>query len=463
MKYDSIDLIASLHKDGSLKIEDTISECLSKIQNTNEQINAVVWQNDSFIEGELERVNNLKRNQIDLPLLGVPIFVKEIDSAIINTENSWGNKKLKSEKFCDSFTSTSVSKLQNAGAIIIGKTNNPELALTVTTKSKAHGPCNNPLDLTRNSGGSSGGAAASVAAGYALVATGSDGGGSIRIPSACCGVFGFKPSRDGIDLGPLFKEFWGGLVCKGLISNNVDNLTSTFNVLSEIKKANTIFNSLSSVKFGFRLDGFANLYRVIPDIREGTISFINYLGSKGSIVSNSSPTCFDDLSFINDFLDIIAYNVYNDFLVMKQRSTSLTIDECENETQYFYHLGNKINKDQYLNACESINPFTQKFNEWFENYDFLVTPTIGDFAPIHGRVESDPENAPFIYSGLCFPANVAGLPSITIPFKSKDSKQPYGVQIIAKRNHDYELLHLAKLIESDNSDIIVTNTTNITS
>lgn len=440
------------------EIRNVIQSSISAIKTSNDSTNAVIWTDEEFIENEINRVEKLATlEKHDFPLLGVPILVKEIDSPIAGTPNSWGNIQLKSQQFCDDTTATSVLKLQNSGAVIVGKTNNPELALTVTTKSKAHGPCTNPLDILRNSGGSSGGSAAAVASGMVSVATGSDGGGSIRIPAAACGVYGFKPSRGVISLGPVFEEFWAGLVCKGVIASNLSDIVSVFNVLAKNPTKQSEIPQ-KKLRIGIRTDGFGTMYDMDESVVVATNKVADFLSDAGHDVVFSSPSSFDDISIIDPFLNIIAYNTFLDVTELTRRlTTGFDLELCEDETIYFYKKGMNQSRNDYKDACNFIAPFTQACDSWFEDFDILITPTIGNVAPIHGEVEKDLDLNPFIYSGLTFPSNIIGAPSLTIPVKSThETGLPVGVQIVSKNGNDKLVLKIGKILESDYSDIFVT-------
>ncbi|HQZ14555.1 MAG TPA: amidase [Acidimicrobiia bacterium] len=466
-----IDVQSSKHRDDPNLIAQTVLSAQTQIENLNENLNAVIWQDSKLIHTQVEDVIALSAadTNVDLKLLGVPILVKELDSSISGTPNSWGNLQLKQEGYCDTFTSTSVTKLKNAGAIIMGKTNNPELGLTVTTKSKAHGPCNNPSDVTRNSGGSSGGSAASVASSMTSVALGSDGGGSIRIPASLCGVFGFKPSRGVIPLGPMIEEAWAGLVCKGLLASNLTDLTAVLNTIceSEFKfDINPNFgDKLEDLKIGIRSEGFAHLYPINPLIREALDYLVNYLSALGCQVSVSSPQAYENESIIKTFLDIIAYNTFQDLEFTRGRMKQpFKLDQCDNETQYFYERGRQIDEDWYLQTKDQLNPFSQNISDWHNKFDLLITPTTGDVAPAHGEVELNPDESPFIYGGLCFPSNIAGAPALSIPIKNGNkSALPIGLQIIGKRGSDNLVLNLGEFLNSNYSDIFVTQIRDITS
>ncbi len=459
-----IDEIVARHISGDVSIDDTVASCTNRINDVNDLYNAVVWSDPAFIAQEIKRAHSQLESGGDFPLLGVPLLVKEIDSAIEGTPNTWGNVRMHEVGYCDSVTATSVTLLQNAGAVIVGKTNNPELALASTTDSRVHGPCNNPLDVTRNTGGSSGGAAAAVASGMVNVATASDGGGSTRIPASNCGVFGFKPSRGRISLGPLIDEAWAGLVCKGLIASNMTDLRRVLDVLTE----NTINASVEyekPLRIGVRTTGFGSLYPMDPHVVTATQKLSHFLESMGHHIEYSHPRSYDDAEFITPFLNIIAYNTFLDIGFISQlTNNTLDVHTCDLVTQYFYSQGEKMRESHYVEAQQAIAPFTHVIDEWFNDFDILITPTCGNVAPLHGEVEKDPDIAPLIYGGLCMPSNVSGTPAISVPVRTDHpSGLPCGVQIVAARGNDELALRLASTLERDYSDVQVTVSSNITS
>jgi len=163
----------------------------------------------------------------DRPLLGVPVAVKD-ESDVAGEVTTLGTDAYGEPAAADS---DFVRRLRSAGAVIVGKTNLPELAIMGTTEGPAFGVTRNPWDLDRTPGGSSGGSGAAVAAGLVPAATASDGAGSIRIPAACCGLFGLKPTRGRVSLAPKL-EGWRGMVVEGCVSRSVIDTALWLDVVS---------------------------------------------------------------------------------------------------------------------------------------------------------------------------------------------------------------------------------------
>lgn len=156
------------------------------------------------------------REPLDGTFAGVPFLLKDLRQAIAGVPTSWGTRALDGWRPAE--TGTAVQRWLDAGLVVFGQTNTPEFGAKAVTEPELYGPTRNPWDLTRTPGGSSGGAAAAVAAGIVPVAGASDGGGSIRIPAACCGLFGLKPGRGVVPSGPACGEGLDGTATHGVIS-----------------------------------------------------------------------------------------------------------------------------------------------------------------------------------------------------------------------------------------------------
>jgi amidase len=193
--------LAELVKKREIKPEELLDEAIQRTEQVAE-INAVVLNH-------YERARDQIRSGLpDGPFKGVPFLIKDF-IALKGTPTTYG-----SNFFVGAIAhhdSTLVERYLNSGLVIYGKTNTPEFGLTLTTEPRLYGPCRNPWDLEHSTGGSSGGSAAAVAARIVPIAHATDGGGSIRVPSAACGVFGLKPTRARTPLGPLRGENWSGL------------------------------------------------------------------------------------------------------------------------------------------------------------------------------------------------------------------------------------------------------------
>ncbi|OZB13413.1 MAG: amidase, partial [Hyphomonas sp. 34-62-18] len=211
-EYDGLGL-AELVRTRQVSPEELLETALSRADSVQSQINCF-----AALYPDIAR-EQIKAGGLEGPYAGVPFVVKDLGVEVKGAPVTSGSRAFKGN--VASRDSTLVERFRKAGLVFFGATTTPEFGLTLTTESTLYGQSRNPWDTTRITGGSSGGAAAAVAAGVLPVAHASDGGGSIRIPAACCGVFGLKPSRGRMPMGPAKTEGWNGLSTVGVVSRTV--------------------------------------------------------------------------------------------------------------------------------------------------------------------------------------------------------------------------------------------------
>lgn len=204
---------AELVRRKEVKPIEMVEAAIERIERVNPAINAVVTP--MFDEARAAAGGTLP----DGPFTGVPFLLKDLLAAYAGVRMTSGSAFLRD--FVPDHDSELVARHKRAGLIVVGKTNTPEYGIMPTTEPALFGPTRNPWDTTRATGGSSGGSAAAVAAGLVAFAHGNDGGGSIRIPASCCGVFGLKPTRARNPLGPDFGDMFSGLVAEHALTRSV--------------------------------------------------------------------------------------------------------------------------------------------------------------------------------------------------------------------------------------------------
>src|SRR6476659_2018250 len=206
---------AELVRNGEASPLELVDAAIERIEASNGEINAVIHK--LYDEGREAAAGDLP----DGPFKGVPCLLKDLGAAFAGQPLHMGMQLLKDADFRSPVDTYLAMRFKEAGFVTIGKTNTPELGILPTTEPKAYGPSRNPWDLSRSTGGSSGGSAAAVAAGMVPVAHANDGGGSIRIPASECGLVGLKPTRQRISAGPLVGDSMGGLTVEFVVSRSV--------------------------------------------------------------------------------------------------------------------------------------------------------------------------------------------------------------------------------------------------
>ena len=214
-EYDSLDAtaLAELVRRKQVKPIELVDTAIERIERLNPTLNAVVTPlyepARATATGELP----------DGPFTGVPFFLKDPGAFLAGVRLTMGSSFL--SNFVPDHDAELVARLKRAGLIILGKTNTPELGILPTTEPRLFGPCRNPWDIRKTTGGSSGGSAAAVASGMVPMAHANDGGGSIRIPASCCGLFGLKPTRARNPLGPDLGDMFSGLAVEHAVTRSV--------------------------------------------------------------------------------------------------------------------------------------------------------------------------------------------------------------------------------------------------
>jgi amidase len=210
IKNDAVGLAQLIHRH-EVSASELVEAALVRMEEVNHRLNAVIFR---FIEDARQTAARPNGS-----FGGVPFLVKNVDGAMAGKPLTMGSRALRD--YISLRDSELVARYRRAGLIILGSTNSPEFGLLAVTEPEFHGPTRNPWNLDHSPGGSSGGAAAAVAAGIVPVAHGSDGGGSIRIPASACGLFGLKPSRGRMPLGPDISDGWSGLAVPHVLTRSV--------------------------------------------------------------------------------------------------------------------------------------------------------------------------------------------------------------------------------------------------
>ena len=210
--YDALGL-AGLVRAGSVSAEELLDEALARIEASNPKLNAVT------VHGEALARQAIAAGLPEGPFTGVPMLLKDLGQFCAGLPLTNGSRF--SSELAPDYDGNLTKRYKRAGLVISGRTASPEFGLTTTTESRRHGATCNPWDLNYSTGGSSGGAAAAVAAGVVPAAHATDGGGSIRIPASCCGLFGLKPTRGRISAGPDAGEGWNGMAIGHAVTRSV--------------------------------------------------------------------------------------------------------------------------------------------------------------------------------------------------------------------------------------------------
>ena len=227
-EYESFDGLglASLIQRGVISPLEVLEAAIERIELWNPKINAVIHKMYDYAEDQIKK-NNIPAG----PFRGVPILLKDLLGDCEGTPICFGSRFAYDNRWVSQIDSELIKRLKQTGVVILGKTNVPEFGLSPVTEPELFGPTRNPWDLTRSPGGSSGGSAAAVAARMVPIAHAGDGGGSIRMPAAYTGIFGFKPSRGRTPTGPIFMRVWLGMVVEHIMTRSVRDSAAMLDLL----------------------------------------------------------------------------------------------------------------------------------------------------------------------------------------------------------------------------------------
>jgi amidase len=445
---------AEMVRSGEVSPTELVQLCLDRIGRHDHQLNSFrkVFAERALLEAEQAEARRSAGDE--RPLLGVPIAIKdEVDVA--GEVKTFGTDAFSEPAKADSEI---VRRLREAGAIVIGLTLLPEMAICGFTESATYGVTRNPWDLQHTPGGSSGGSAAAVAAGLVPIASAGDGAGSIRIPAASCGLFGLKPSRGRVSLAPEL-EGWHGLAVLGCLSRNVLDTALWLDVVSGgsreaeapspperpfVESAKTTPGKLR-VAYSTLAPRAAAPPTVSDDVKRAVADAAELLRSLGHEVSQRDPDwggIGNNIAarFLGGIADTVAEVPHPERL--------------ERRTRGFGRLGGVLPRGLYERAVgEGRAVDAARVNAIFETCDVLVTPVMGGSALPVRRWEGRGALRTAIGMGrfypYCVPWNHLGNPAMSIPWGFDAKGLPLAFQAIGRPGDEATLLSLAAQLEAE--------------
>tara|TARA_R110000868_G_scaffold12012_2_gene58389 strand:+ start:2157 stop:3740 length:1584 start_codon:yes stop_codon:yes gene_type:complete len=470
--------LAQLVKQGDVSAAELLDLATSQLQRLNPQINAV---NLSMLPQAQQRV----QETLSGPLAGVPLLIKDAvqDYAGLPTAN--GSRGFR--HVVPAQHSTVVQRLLDAGAVIIGKTNTPELALKGFTDPHAFGITRNPWDLTRTPGGSSGGSAAAVAAGIVPIAGANDGGGSIRIPAACCGLFGLRPSRGRVPAGPAVGEIWEGASSDLVVSRSVRDSALALDVLAgtacgepfTIAPPADSFSNLMRREPGRLRIAFSSQSPLGTEVHPDAVAAVQHtaqlLAAMGHEVVEDRPL-YDGQELARCYLEMYFGQVAA--TLAEARAAGANSADFELSTRLLEAFGKASSAGDYVRSHRRWNHFTRVLGAFHLRYDLFLTPTLACPPALHeaALMPSGQQRllSVLLNSGLLgvmaklgmmekplaelsrqnlslVPftqlANLTGTPAMSVPLYWTAAGLPLGVQFMAAFGGEALLLQVAAQLE----------------
>jgi len=451
---------AALVADGEATPVELVEAAVERIERDDPALNAVVMR--WFDHARATAADpSLPRG----PFRGVPFLLKDLAASYAGQTLSNGNAALKAAGIVDRADTTLVVRHRAAGLVVVGRTNSPEMGSLPTTQPMAWGPTRNPWDLERTPGGSSGGAAAAVAAGMVPFAHASDGGGSIRIPASCCGLVGLKPSQGRVTIGPVRHEV--GLSVEHCVSRTVRDTAGLLDATRGPGIGDTVIAPPPSrpyvdevgadpgrLRIGLLdhhpLDGFVH-----DDCVAGVRAAATLLDGLGHDVAPAYPQALAEPDLTARFMALwatlmaMAVEQYGAVL-----GRPLSADDVEPVNWVQAEHARKLTAVDLATAQAAVYAFRRRVQQWWaDGWDLLLTPTLAEpppplseFADVPGE-PTDPMRRAGVFCPFTPPFNMSGQPAISLPLHQTDDGLPVGIQLVAAYGREDVLIRVASQLE----------------
>jgi amidase len=452
---------AALVAKGEVTPSELLEAAIERIERSNPSLNAVVieWF-------EHARSVAADPDLPDGPFRGVPFLLKDLYTSFAGQTLSNGNVALKEARKIDTADTTLVARFKAAGLVIAGRTNTPEMGSLPTTQPLAWGPTRNPWALDRTPGGSSGGAAAAVAAGMVPFANASDGGGSIRIPASCCGVVGLKPSQGRITVGPARAE--SGLGVELCVSRTVRDTARLLDAVRGPGVGDSVIAPAPLRPYVEELGAEPGRLRVgLLDVHprgeflhEDCVSAVRSVASMleglGHTVEPAWPACLGDTTLPRKFMGLWATQMAMAARAISQKlGREVTADDIEPVNWAHIQQARRVTAVDYAVAEEAVWAFRRTLQQWWaDGWDLLLTPTLPEPPLLLTEFENNPEHptAPMRRAGqfavFTPPFNMSGQPAISLPLHRNAQGLPIGIQLAAAYGREDILIRVASQLES---------------
>jgi amidase len=452
LAYAGIARQAELIAGGEVSSRELVDVYLERIRRLDPELNAFRVLFEERARLEADQADARRGAGGGRPLLGVPIAVKD-DIDVAGELTAWGTNAVEGPAEADAEV---VRRLREAGAVIIGKTNVPELTIWPFTESATFGATRNPWDRERAPGGSSGGSAAAVAAGLVGAALGSDGAGSIRIPAAWCGLFGLKPQRGRVSLAPRPRA-WHGMSVDGVLARRVADTALFHDVASgatdvdedsapppEVPFAQSAATPPRRLRVAFstRMPP-GTIAKLDADAARAVSDTVELLRSLGHDVAERDPDY--GLGGIPEVLTRYLRGIHDDARGLAHWG------RLERRSRGMARLGGLIPPALLQRSLANEGEFTRRLNRVLEDHDVLITPATASPPPRIGQFEG--RGAIWTLNAIAGMVpfngvwNVTGQPAASVPAGFGADGLPRGVQIVARPNDEPTLLSLAAQIE----------------
>lgn len=476
--------LAELVRKREVTRAEVLEEAIARAEARNPSLNAIVTP--AFEQARHEAAQPLDDAAARAPFAGLPFLLKDLDAPMAGVRHTLGSRFL--SDYVPTHDAELVARFRRAGCVIFGKTNLPELGITPYTEPEAFGPTRNPWDVTRTPGGSSGGSAAAVAAGIVPVAHANDGGGSIRIPASCCGLFGLKPTRGRTPVGPDVSQVWQGLAIGHVISRSVRDSAAMLDAVSGPELTSPYWAPPQARPFLSEVGAAPGRLRIAltkrphvttvaphPDCAAAADDAARLLTDLGHHVE-PEDLGIDGDAFTRDFFTLVCVQVAS-IVAQSERLVGRRArrGDLQTSTAVTAILGRQRTAVEATLARERLDAIARRVAAFYQRYDLVLSPTLGLPPPltgalhprgleafgqevlvrlhlgfllrIPGLVEASVRRV-FAFIPFTPVENVTGQPAMSVPLHWNAAGLPIGVQLAARFGDEATLFRVAAQLEA---------------
>lgn len=474
--HDAVSL-AELVRSRQVSARELVSASIENIEALNPKLNAVVHK-------MYERALREAESPVDGPFSGVPFMLKDLLAWFGGEPTTSGSRYFKG--WIAPYDTELVKRYRRSGVIVVGKTNTPEFGLTPFTEPELFGPTVNPWDTSRTTGGSSGGSAAAVASGMVPWAGGGDGGGSIRIPASCCGIFGLKPTRGRTPAGPLAGEHWQGAAIEHCLTRSVRDSAAMLDAIAgpdvgapywapepERPFLEEVGRDPGKLRIAFTSKPLLG-NSVHDDCKAALADAVALLDSLGHDLVESEPPVERD-EFNRAFLTMVCGETRAGIMEGAALvGRDATPSDVEVTTWALNLLGAAMSAGDFVRAEHYLRTSARRMGEFFESFDLLLTPTMslppfptGSLQParhevallkVLGRLRAGnvlkflgalEKSADEVFDAIPYTPmfNVSGQPAMSVPLYWNAGNLPVGVHFVGRYGDEATLFRIAAQLE----------------
>jgi len=447
----ALDLAAGLRRRELSSVE-LLDACLAALDERNPQLNAVIWRNDEDARAAAAEADRRLAADEQAPFLGVPLPIKDL-TPVAGWPVSYGSRG--GPAGASEESELVVDALVRAGFVLCGRTNTPEFGVLTVAENSRYGISRNPWDPTRSPGGSSGGAAAAVAAGMFPIAHANDGGGSIRIPASYCGLVGLKPSRGRV---PRLVQGWLGAIVEGVLARTVADSAAVLDAIAGPDPFAWYNAPAPSRPFAQEMDTPPGRLR-IGLMAQAPLGIPT--DESCSAGARAAAAALEQLGHMVEEVEVptISEELVPPFIVLTQGGLAdyegTDWSAVEPHIAHQRSQSSELGAYEYVLAARTLERLSRReVMRWGRDFDILLTPSSAILPPQAGAVLAAQHAAPDqpvldVVASVSFTAfgNVTGLPAVSLPLHWTEDGLPVGVQLVAGPWREAGLIALAAQLE----------------